>query len=97
MPRMACKDIPDAVFLAAVRETPPVDDPAAWRTRWAVAVTLAAKLGISEIPERLLLAKADKLIRRKLLGGCACGCRGDFHILAPVVMSSGGFAYADYK
>ncbi|MBL7487125.1 hypothetical protein [Frankia sp. AgW1.1] len=30
------------------------------------------------IPEKIVLAKAKRLIRRGLLEGCACGCRGDF-------------------
>ncbi len=31
-----------------------------------------------DIPDGALLAKLDALIRRGLLTGCACGCRGDF-------------------
>lgn len=31
-------------------------------------------------PPKVALAKMKALIRRKLIGGCACGCRGDFEI-----------------
>lgn len=32
------------------------------------------------IPEKIVLAKAKRLIRRGLISGCGCGCRGDFQI-----------------
>lgn len=33
-----------------------------------------------DTPEKLVLAKMQKLIKRKLVDGCCCGCRGDFEI-----------------
>lgn len=33
------------------------------------------------IPEKVFLAKSRTLIRRGLIDGCACGCRGDFTII----------------
>lgn len=30
------------------------------------------------IPRKLMLAKMANMIRRKLITGCTCGCRGDF-------------------
>lgn len=32
------------------------------------------------VPEKVLLTKLRRLINRKLLRGCTCGCRGDFSI-----------------
>jgi hypothetical protein len=32
------------------------------------------------LPGKLVLAKMDSLIRRGLVDGCSCGCRGDFVI-----------------
>lgn len=32
------------------------------------------------IPEKVILAKVQKLIRRGKIQGCWCGCRGDFYI-----------------
>lgn len=34
----------------------------------------------AEIPERVLLAKMSALLRRGLVDGCDCGCRGDWVI-----------------
>lgn len=31
-------------------------------------------------PAKVVLAKLDSMIRRGLIEGCACGCRGDFKI-----------------
>ena len=31
-------------------------------------------------PDRLVLAKMSKLVRKGLVSGCGCGCRGDFEI-----------------
>ncbi|MEW2302011.1 hypothetical protein AB0958_18895 [Streptomyces sp. NPDC006655] len=83
--RMQCKDIPDDAFLAAVLRTPgyrgtPVE-PHRWRSRQAVQAELEKVTG--PIPENLFLAKARRLGRRGLLGGCTnCSCRGDYHIAA---------------
>lgn len=33
------------------------------------------------VPYKVVLAKARKLIRRGLLTGCACGCRGEFEVV----------------
>jgi hypothetical protein len=80
--RMQCKDIPDEVFLDAVRCTlppwPTNTGAAPWRMKWDVQATLEAQLG--PVPERLFLAKVNKLITAWRLGGCACGCRGDYHL-----------------
>lgn len=82
--RMQCKDIPDDAFLDAVRRTPGVRGdmaPEAWRMRWEVQAEL--EKGLGPIPEKLFLAKARRLGRRGLLGGCTdCSCRGDYHIAA---------------
>lgn len=73
---MQAKDIPDLPVLAflALR-------PGTWHN-WAGAeypnsVTHAMPAGT---PQKLVLAKMRTLIRRELVSGCACGCRGDFEI-----------------
>jgi hypothetical protein len=75
--RMQCKDISDEVFLAALRRVPGSAN-CGWRNRWAVHAELEAVVG--PVPERLMLAKARRLIARGLMKGCACGCRGDWQI-----------------
>lgn len=75
--RMQCKDIPDSVFLDAVRRTP--GNPSVnWRTRWDVQVALETAIG--NVPENLFLAKVRRLITKGVMGGCDCGCRGDYHL-----------------
>jgi hypothetical protein len=34
-----------------------------------------------QIPEKIVRAKARALVRRRLIDGCTCGCRGDFEIV----------------
>ena len=75
--RMQCKDIPDAVFLDAVRRTPGTSA-MNWRMIWNVRDALEAQVG--PVPWNLLLAKARKLIAAGEMGGCDCGCRGDWHL-----------------
>lgn len=73
---MQCKDIPDAPILVFLVHL---------NGRWANwfgdeyenSVTNAMP---AEVPSKLALAKMKQLIRRGVVGGCACGCRGDFVI-----------------
>jgi hypothetical protein len=84
-----CADIPDDQFLDAVAAV--IRKRGMWANRWDVAAVLdghpewigerAATDGESvRMPEKLVLAKARKLIRRGLLSGCFCGCRSDFEL-----------------
>ena len=74
---MQCKDIADEVFVEAVRRTPGTSV-ANWRMSWDVQATLEAEVGA--VPYNLFMAKVRKLIAAKKIGGCPCGCRGDFHL-----------------
>lgn len=81
---MKARDIPDELFLRAVRETDSVNGPdpdgTQWRMRDDVRDTLVQIMGI-QLPDKLFLAKARILIDRcQVLHGCSCGCRGDFHL-----------------
>ena len=64
----------DLVPLSAFRRA---GETGSWRMRWHVQAELETVLG--PIPENLFMAKARKLIARRLMGGCDCGCRGDWH------------------
>lgn len=33
-----------------------------------------------DAPRKVLLAKLRSMIKRGLINGCACGCRGDFYV-----------------
>lgn len=79
---MKAADIDDELFLRAVRES--VDyhhdvSPYGWRARWTVQETLEKLMGC-RLPEKVFLAKARRLIRRGVLHGCDCSCRGDYHL-----------------
>jgi hypothetical protein len=84
-------DITDEAFLAAIgtvlRKRPGIAGLGA--NRWDIAAVLdghpewvglvQATDGTSvSIPEKVVLAKAKRLVQRGLIGGCPCGCRGDF-------------------
>lgn len=75
--RMQCKDIPDQVFIGAIRRTPGTTV-MSWRMLWHVQDELAQTIG--PVPYNLFLAKARKLRTAGKIGGCPCGCRGDFHL-----------------
>lgn len=92
MKRLQCKDIPDLPILDLVRkcsdqEVSIGDYQPIWATQfgpdgdnwdgYANSVRLAMPPGV---PDRLVLAKMEGLIRRGLVQGCTCGCRGDFEI-----------------
>lgn len=64
---MKASDISDEALLDAVRAATPVG------FTWAMRGNV-----LPEYPEKVVLAKARKLIRRGVLEGCACGCRGDW-------------------
>ena len=71
-----CKDIPDRPILLFLKEL---------NGKWANwfgddypdSVTRAMP---KDIPGKLVLAKMRQMIRRGVVDGCPCGCRGDFVI-----------------
>ena len=87
MKAMQAKDINDAAFIKAV-ETAAGLRGFDIATRWDVAMVLGghedavgkATLDVPEFPDKVILAKARKLIRRGLITGCICGCRGYFEL-----------------
>lgn len=45
-------------------------------SRWGIATwELAERLGF---PEKVVLAKMRSMVKRGLVDGCTCGCRGGF-------------------
>lgn len=83
---MQCKDIPDALFLEAIRVS--ARTVSGWAMRWDVHTALEAVMG--PVPEKVVLAKAKKLIRSGKMDGCTCGCRGDFQLPEPTVIQGHG-------
>lgn len=90
---MQAKDIDDAAFLDAVRQAATLRKlPDRWGGRPTVGDVASVlsghpeDVGVAwperdEMPEKVIRAKARKLIRRGVLDGCACGCRGDFEVV----------------
>ena len=65
------KDISERQFIDAVIKTAHP-----WGTSGACDV--AEALGV---PRKVMLAKARRLIKRKVIDGCGCGCGGNFSIV----------------
>ena len=74
---MQCKDIPDGPILQFLARCP--GEWHSWYFRDGKDVRTAMPGGFS-LDDRLVLAKMRGLIRRGLVAGCPCGCRGDYEI-----------------
>lgn len=71
---MQLKDIPDAPILAFLSS---LDRWATWSSEGDNSVLSAMPEGTSE---KLACEKMKGMIRRGLVDGCTCGCRGDYVI-----------------
>ena len=72
---MQCKDIPDEPILRFLAQRP-----GEWHN-WLFGDEKDVRNAMPrEVPEKLVLGKMRVLIRRGLVDGCPCGCRGDFEI-----------------
>ena len=72
---MQCKDIPDAPILAFLAQRPGV-----WHN-WYFGDDRDVHLAMpADVPDKLVVAKMNRLMQRGLVDGCSCGCRGDYVI-----------------
>ena len=72
---MKCKDIPDEPIMRFLAQRPGV-----WHN-WYFGDEKDVHLAMpSNAPEKVVLGKMRMLMRRGLVTGCDCGCRGDFEI-----------------
>lgn len=76
---MQAKDIPEEPILRYLADMPATRTAARWCPVSDETPTIMAAVP-SGTPEKVALAKMHALIRRGLVDGCACGCRGDFTI-----------------
>lgn len=62
-----------------------------WATWWSGGAAYGPGLvdKFPAVPWKVLRAKARKLINRRLLDGCCCGCRGDFELTGAGVAAIG--------
>jgi hypothetical protein len=80
--RMQAKDVDDRKVLstigdlmAATYRERPMADRYLWTMVWDI------EKHFPDVPKRVLAAKLEALVKRKLIDGCTCGCRGDFFLL----------------
>lgn len=71
---MQAKDITDEVMLAALTATRGRHGVASWSSLFDVRDHLGS------VPPKVTLAKLRSMIKRGVITGCACGCRGDFEL-----------------
>ena len=72
---MQCKDIPDMPILKFL-----LSHKGRW-CNWIFGDDRDVHLAMpKDTPEKLVLAKMKTLMKRGLVEGCDCGCRGDFEI-----------------
>lgn len=64
---MKAADVDEKRVLAVIRANAP---------KWTMTYQLEREF--PEVPYKVLLAKMRSLVKRGIIGGCACGCRGDF-------------------
>lgn len=92
--KLQAKDIPDIpilVFLTTKNNSYPDNCGATWYninddTGKRIPNSLYNIIDPS-VPEKVVRAKMNQLIKRKLVDGCGCGCRGDY-VITPL-----GFEY----
>lgn len=75
-------DIQDRDFLAAVAEIQRIGGSwANWRRSREYGNGEGGIMDrFPEVPEKVMYAKARRLLKRELMTGCACGCRGGFEL-----------------
>jgi hypothetical protein len=72
---MQCKDIPDKPILEFLLQHKPK-----WCNWYFGDERDVHKAMPENIPNKLVINKMRQLIRRGIVTGCGCGCRGDFEI-----------------
>jgi len=70
--RMQCKDIDDAALLRFIANKQ--RELGMWVCVWDLEPPY------SDLPGNLFRAKMGQLMKRGLITGCNCGCRGDYEI-----------------
>ena len=70
--RWQAKDLSDAEMLDAIHECRLVHGYDRSATIWEMQAQLA------HVPPKVVRAKLRSMVKRKVIEGCTCGCRGDF-------------------
>lgn len=72
---MQCKDISTERILRFLAQNPNY-----WHNNFFEDEYDVHRAMPAGIPQKLVVAKMASLIKRGLVDGCGCGCRGDYHI-----------------
>lgn len=70
-PKVQAKHVSDEFMLAALAAVREPDGMSCW---------FHLRDSVAEHPPKVVQAKLRSMIRRGLIRGCACGCRGDFEV-----------------
>ncbi len=70
---MKASDVPEDTVIALIRELG-ASNAAKWAFLWDIQGRLP------QFPPKVVKAKLAAMVKRGVIGGCGCGCRGDFHI-----------------
>lgn len=91
-----CWELPDWAFISAIQTAKLLRNTKdgykhTTATRWDITAVIAGYPAdvisgdsirdYPGVPPNLIRAKALKLIKRGIIDGCACGCRGDFSVI----------------
>lgn len=77
---MQCKDIPDEPILRFLAQHGGIGCTVWYEYKDIPYEDSALRAMPKGIPVKLARAKMGQLIRRGLVDGCICGCRGDFEL-----------------
>lgn len=75
------KDVPEDVILRVLNE-----EPGRWHThRRSMFMASLPEISseLAAFPEKVLLAKLRGMLKRGVIDGCGCGCRGDWRVPSP--------------
>ena len=82
---MKASDITDEEMLTAVRAVRGRHGVPEWAVAWELYKHMSA------YPWKVVRAKVASMIRRKLMSGCTCGCRGDYEIVGEALCDRAGW------
>lgn len=80
---MQCKDIPDEPILKFLAGPYEGWSAPGWATLFEGYPNSVQQAMPANVPPKLARAKMGQMIRKGLIDGCACGCRGDFRLPEP--------------
>lgn len=75
---MQAKDVTDEQMLEALAKVRGIHGVPRWSSLWDVQRWLK---DAHDVPAKVTLAKLKSMVKRNIIRGCCCGCRGDFELI----------------